>query len=294
MAPVVGRLAIIGVGLIGGSLALALRRGAAVGEVIGCGRRRESLERAVALGVIDRWYEEPAEAVAEADMVAVCVPLRAMRSIFTQIVPALAPGAVVTDVGSAKGSVIADAAAVCGEVPTWLVPGHPIAGTEHSGVEAAFAELYERRRVVLTPLPETAAAATAQVTAMWQAAGARVVEMSPEHHDEVLAATSHLPHALAYALVDSLARWDDHREIFELAAGGFRDFTRIASSDPEMWRDISAANRTQLVAALRRYQDDLARLTAALEAGEDEQVLAVYRHARDERARFLKILEGRA
>ncbi|BAU57252.2 cyclohexadienyl dehydrogenase [Halorhodospira halochloris] len=287
------RLCVIGVGLIGGSLALALRRAGVVGEVVGCGRNRDSLARAVELGVIDRWEQDPSKAAAGADVVVVCVPLRAMQEIFRRLRGALEPSAVLTDVGSVKGSVVEDARQVFGEVPAWLVPGHPIAGTEHSGVDAAFAELYERRRVVLTPLAETAPEALERVEGMWRAAGSDVVKMEPEHHDEVLAATSHLPHALAYALVDTLARWDDRQEIFELAAGGFRDFTRIASSDPRMWRDISAANREWLVAALRRYQSDLQELTDALEAENDEHVLRVYQHACDERARFLKILEGR-
>lgn len=289
----IGRLCVIGVGLIGGSLALALRRAEAVNEVVGCGRNAQALDRAVELGVIDSWQQDPAQAVVGADMVALCVPLRAMQPLFGRLAGALEPGAVLTDVGSVKVSVVEAARQVFGELPEWLVPGHPIAGTEHSGVEAAFAELYERRRVVLTPLETTSKAAHERVKAMWQAAGASVVDMDPRHHDEVLAATSHLPHALAYALVDTLARWDDSQEIFELAAGGFRDFTRIASSDPDMWRDISTANRDQLVAALRRYQGDLQALTEALEGGDDDYVLQVYRHACTERARFLKILEGR-
>lgn len=287
------RLAIIGVGLIGGSLALSLRRSAAVDEVIGCGRSTESLERAVELGVIDRWVRDPAEAAASADMVVVCVPLRAMRGVLEALRGAVPEGCVVTDAGSVKGSVIEDARAALGEVPPWLVPGHPIAGTEHSGVDAAFAELYDQRRVILTPVAETDDQAVQQVGEMWRCAGARVVRMAPDHHDEVLAATSHLPHALAYALVDALAGWDDSQEIFEYAAGGFRDFTRIASSDPAMWRDICAANRTHVVAALRRYQADLERLTEALAAGDDDRVLSVFRNAEAARARFLRLLEGR-
>lgn len=287
------RLCVIGVGLIGGSLALALRGAGVVGEIVGCGRNKDALARGVELGVIDSWQLDPAQAVAGADLVVVCVPLRAMQPIFRQLKDAIEPGTVLTDVGSVKGSVVADARQVFGTVPPWLVPGHPIAGTEHSGVEAAFAELYERRRVVLTPVETTSAEALERVTGMWQAAGANVVNMEHRHHDEVLAATSHLPHALAYALVYTLARWDDHQEIFELAAGGLRDFTRIASSDPLMWRDISAANRQWLVAALRRYQNDLQQFTEALEAEDDDYVLRVYQHACEERARFLKILEGR-
>jgi len=291
---VIQRLAILGVGLIGGSLALSLRRHGAVGEVVGCGRRPEGLERAAALGVIDRWTTDPAEAVAGADVAVVCVPLRAMRGIFEALHGAVEPGTVVTDAGSVKGTVIADAEAVFGEVPAWLVPGHPIAGTEHSGVDAAFAELYDRRRVILTPLAGADADAVARVEAMWHEAGARVIRMGADHHDEVLAATSHLPHVLAYTLVDTLAGWDDRQEIFEYAAGGFRDFTRIASSDPAMWRDICAANRDHLVHALRRYQADLGQIAEALAAGDDERLLRVFENAQAARAGFLRLLEGRS
>jgi len=291
---VIRRLAIIGVGLIGGSLALSLRRNAAVEEVVGCGRSAANLERARALGVIDHGCHDPAEAVQGADLVVICVPLRAMRGVLAALEGAVEPGTVVTDAGSVKGSVIEDARAVFGTPPAWLVPGHPIAGTENSGVEAAFAELYDGRRVILTPTAENPEDAVERVSALWQAAGAQVVCMEADHHDEVLAATSHLPHALAYALVDALASWDDRQEIFEYAAGGFRDFTRIASSDPAMWRDICTANRAHLVAALRRYQEDLGRLTEALAAGDDDQVLRVFENAQEARAGFLRLLEGRS
>ncbi|MBK1726156.1 prephenate dehydrogenase/arogenate dehydrogenase family protein [Halorhodospira neutriphila] len=288
------RLAVIGVGLIGGSLALALRRAGAVAEVVGCDRAPEALERAAARGVIDRGVREPAAAVAGADVAVIGVPVRAVGQVLAELKGAVAAGTAVTDVASVKGAVLAEAEAVYGEVPGWLVPGHPIAGTEYSGVEAAFPELYERRRVILTPVTATEAAALARVRAMWEAVGSTVVTMPAEHHDEVLAATSHLPHALAYALVDSLSGWDERQEIFEFAAGGFRDFTRIASSDPQMWRDICAANRANVVDALRRYQADVERLTERLAEGDDEAVLALFRHAQQERARFLRLLEGRS
>nr|WP_242467877.1 prephenate dehydrogenase/arogenate dehydrogenase family protein [Halorhodospira neutriphila] len=287
-------MAVIGVGLIGGSLALALRRAGAVAEVVGCDRAPEALERAAARGVIDRGVREPAAAVAGADVAVIGVPVRAVGQVLAELKGAVAAGTAVTDVASVKGAVLAEAEAVYGEVPGWLVPGHPIAGTEYSGVEAAFPELYERRRVILTPVTATEAAALARVRAMWEAVGSTVVTMPAEHHDEVLAATSHLPHALAYALVDSLSGWDERQEIFEFAAGGFRDFTRIASSDPQMWRDICAANRANVVDALRRYQADVERLTERLAEGDDEAVLALFRHAQQERARFLRLLEGRS
>jgi prephenate dehydrogenase len=228
------RLCVIGVGLIGGSLARALRAAGQVREIIGTSRNADHLRRAVELGVIDRFDTDPARAVQGADMVFVSVPLGAMGSVFAAIRHSLDKNAVVTDGGSAKSSVVADVRRALGEIPPWFVPGHPIAGTERSGVEASFAELYRGRRVILTPLPETDSKAVARVRAMWEATGAVVREMDVAHHDEVLAATSHLPHVLAFALVDSLARMSEQREIFEYAAGGFRDFTRIASSDPVM------------------------------------------------------------
>lgn len=286
----IGQLTVIGVGLIGGSLARALRQAGLVRTVVGSGRGETNLRRAVELGVIDRYELDPARAVAEADVVVVGVPLGAMRAVFTAIAPALKPTAIVTDVGSAKATVVADAQAAFGSRPTF-VPGHPIAGTEKSGVEASFAELFQRRKVILTPLPETDPAATATVRALWEAAGAQVLEMSVTHHDEVLAATSHLPHLLAYGLVDTLSRWDDSSEIFQYAAGGFRDFTRIASSDPIMWRDICVANRGAVSAALDRYLEDLTQLAALVRAGDGAALEAVFRRAKETRDRFVAMLE---
>ncbi|MBD3619991.1 MAG: prephenate dehydrogenase/arogenate dehydrogenase family protein [Chromatiales bacterium] len=280
------RLAIIGVGLIGGSLALALRQGGACREVVGCGRNQANLDRAVALGVIDRYTHDPAEAVTGADMVLVAVPLGAMRAVFAAMRPGLSPEAVVTDVGSAKASVVLDAQAAWGELPAGFVPGHPIAGTEQSGVEAAFATLYQGRRVILTPLATSGEQAVARVRAMWETAGAVVESMSVAHHDEVLAATSHLPHMLAFGLVDSLARMRDNDEIFRYAAGGFRDFTRIASSDPVMWRDICLANRSALLDMMARYKEDLRLIEDAIEAADGEALLEIFTRAKAARDRF--------
>lgn len=285
------QLTIIGVGLIGGSLARALRAAGAVETVVGAGRSAEHLAKAQELGVIDRYSTDLAAAVDGADVVVVGVPLGAMRPVFAAIRPALRPDAVLTDVGSGKGSVVADARAAFGALPAGFVPGHPIAGTEKSGVEASFAELFQRRRVIITPVEESAPAATATVRAMWEACGAEVVEMGVEHHDEVLAATSHLPHILAFGLVDTLARWDSSEEVFRYAAGGFRDFTRIASSDPVMWRDISVANREALAQALERYLQDLEGLLAAVRAGDAERLEQVFRHAKAVRDRFAGMLE---
>ncbi|MGB5473330.1 MAG: prephenate dehydrogenase/arogenate dehydrogenase family protein [Gammaproteobacteria bacterium] len=282
------RLCIIGVGLIGGSLARALRAAGQVREIVGAGRSAENLQQAVALGVIDRYETDVARAVEGADMVLVAVPLGAMEGVFAAIADHLADGAVLTDAGSAKGSVIASAQRVFGAAADFFVPGHPIAGTERSGVSASFAELYQGRRVILTPLPETAATAIARVRVMWEAAGARVVEMEPVHHDEVLAATSHLPHVLAFTLVESLARLQDKREIFEYAAGGFRDFTRIASSDPVMWRDICLANNAAIQAMIERFIGDLQALDRAVEARDGERLLQIFGDARAARDRFVE------
>ncbi len=281
------RLALIGVGLIGGSLALALRAADRVGEIVGCGRARANLERALALQVIDRIAEDPAEAAQGADLVFVAVPLGAMRAVFQALRGHLGAETILTDAGSVKGSVIEDARAVFGSIPPRLVPGHPIAGTEHSGVEAAFAELYQNRRVILTPLPETDPHALQRVAQMWQACGAEVDLMSVAQHDEVLAATSHLPHMLAFGLVDSLARMRENDEIFRYAAGGFRDFTRIASSNPEMWRDICLANREPLSAVLGRFSVELADLADSIRRADGERLLEIFSRAKAARDRYV-------
>ena len=274
------KLALIGVGLIGGSLARALRDAGQVREIVGHGRGLANLQRAVELGVIDRVETTLPAAVRAADMIVLATPVGGMEKILQAIAPYLAPAAVVTDVGSVKGAVVDTARRVLGDKFARFVPGHPIAGTERSGVEASFSSLYVGRRVVLTPLAETNAEALARVRRMWQAAGAEVVSMTVEHHDTVLAATSHLPHLLAYALVDMLARLDDKNEIFAYAAGGFRDFTRIASSDPVMWRDISLANRDAIVRLLKQYRGEVDSLIKAVAAGEGEKLHTLFARAK--------------
>lgn len=282
------RLCVVGVGLIGGSLARALRQQQACGEIVGCGRREAPLRLAQQLGVIDRYTLDPGMAVAGADMVVLAVPLGAMPAVLAAIRPALGADTVVTDVGSAKRSVQEAVRQVFGVVPANFVPGHPVAGTEHSGVEASFAELFEDRRVILTPARETSASATARVRRMWQTTGAEVVEMDATHHDAVLAETSHLPHMLAFTLVDCLAGGGDAAEAFAFAAGGFRDFTRIASSDPEMWRDICLANGDALLAAMDRFSEDLAKLREAVERRDGPALQAVFSRAKAARDRWLR------
>ncbi|MCP3672463.1 MAG: prephenate dehydrogenase/arogenate dehydrogenase family protein [Gammaproteobacteria bacterium] len=281
------RLAIIGVGLIGGSLARALRAAGEVGEVVGCGRGKENLEQAVQLGVIDSYTHDAGEAVQGADVVFLAVPLGAMRDTFAAIKGQLGDAALVTDGGSAKGSVVNDCRAVFGRDLPGFVPGHPIAGTENSGVEASFAELYQNRRVILTPTESTSDEALQQITTMWEICGSDVTHMSVQHHDEVLAATSHLPHMLAFALVDSLARMKENDEIFRYAAGGFRDFTRIASSSPVMWRDICIANRDAISSIMKGYSRDMADLADTISRGDGEHLLEIFERARESRDRYI-------
>ena len=281
------RLAVIGVGLIGGSLARALREAGEVEEIVGCGRSRENLEKALELGVIDRYSHDVGEAVKGADMIFVGVPLGAMKGVFEAMKGHLADDAIITDGGSAKGSVVKDAAEAFGELPRRFVPGHPIAGTEKNGVEASFSTLYRNRRVILTPLEKTDPDAVARVRAMWEACGAEVTEMPVEHHDEVLAATSHLPHMLAFGLVDALARMKENDEIFRYAAGGFRDFTRIASSNPVMWRDICIANAPALSQMLAAFADEMKDLAETIAAGDGEHLLEIFERAKAARDRYV-------
>ena len=281
------RLAVIGVGLIGGSLARSLRSAGEVGEIIGCGRGRENLDLAVELGVIDRYSQDIGEAVEGADLIFLAVPLGAMEGTFRAIYGHLSADAVITDGGSAKGSVVQACRDVFGEPPGSFVPGHPIAGTENSGVASSFTELYYKRRVILTPLDGTDAGALHKVERMWQVCGADVTRMSVQHHDEVLAATSHLPHMLAFSLVDTLARMKENDEIFRYAAGGFRDFTRIASSNPVMWRDICVANRDALGDMMTAYIAEMQELATVIRAGDGGQLLRIFSRAKAARDRFV-------
>lgn len=283
----IGTLSIIGVGLIGGSLARALRAAGQVDRIVGCGRGKANLEQAVELGVIDRYTHDVSDAVSGADLVFLAVPLGAMRDTFAALRGSLAAHALITDGGSAKGSVVADCRAAAPELVARFVPGHPIAGTERNGVAASFAELYRNRRVILTPLAENAAGDIDRIRSVWEACGAEVTEMAVEHHDEVLAATSHLPHMLAFGLVDLLARMKENDEIFRYAAGGFRDFTRIASSNPVMWRDICMANGDVLAPMLSEFADELNGLSRLVAAGEGEALLRVFERAKAARDRYV-------
>jgi prephenate dehydrogenase len=282
-APLIRRLVVVGVGLIGGSFAAALKRAGQVGEVVGMGRSTESKRDALALGLIDRVETDWATALNDADLVLLAMPVGQMDDVMAQLVPHLPPRAIVTDAGSTKSDVVAAARRQFGSRIGQFVPGHPIAGAEKSGPQAARADLYEKRRVVLTPLAENHDASVALVRAAWVACGALVSTTSPEHHDRWLASVSHLPHLLSFALVSELAARPNAEEIFNLAGGGFRDFTRIAASHPEMWRDIFLANRDALLAELSAYEQELARYRSLIEQADAdgiERVLDVAREAR--------------
>jgi prephenate dehydrogenase len=282
------KLVIVGVGLIGGSFALALKGAGAVGRVIGVGRGAGNIRRALELGIIDAAGAFDQATFGDADLVLVAVPVGQMRAVMRSMAPLIGPRTVVTDAGSTKQDVVALARRELKKSLARFVPGHPIAGTEKSGAESAFAGLYRDRKIVLTPLDGTDVDALAAVRAAWKACGASVFELGPREHDAVLATVSHLPHVLAYALVDQVARHKDAKRLFAYAAGGFRDFTRIASSHPEMWRDICLANRKALIAELHRYEGELERVRRILERGDGRALEAFFAGARDARDRWLK------
>jgi prephenate dehydrogenase len=284
------KLAIFGVGLIGGSVALALRQAGQTGRIVGVGRSGESLEQAVQLGVIDE-AATPADAVRDADLVLLATPVGNFPAIMQAIAPHLPATAVVTDAGSTKGDVVAAARAHMGARLSRFVPAHPIAGAEKSGVAAARPGLFQDKDVVLTPLPETAEDAVTRADALWQACGARISHMSTELHDEIFAAVSHLPHLLAFALVANIARRENAKQLFSFAAGGFRDFSRIAGSSPEMWRDISLANRDALMSELDSYQAQLAELRGMIARNDGAALEALFSLARTARTDWIRNLE---
>lgn len=281
------RVAIVGVGLIGGSFALALKAARLCGHVVGVGRGAANLESARRLGVIDSIATDPAQA-ASCDLVMVATPVAQFERVLSALAPGLRAGTLVTDGGSTKRDVVAAARKALGPKAAQFVPGHPIAGAEKSGAEAAKADLFRDRRVILTPLAENAPADVARVEAAWQACGARVFRMDPETHDEVLAAVSHLPHLLAYALVKEFAGRGNAAQLFSNSAGGLRDFTRLASSHPEMWRDICVANRDKLAAELGAFEDRLRAIRPLLEAGDGAALEKLFADARGVREKWLQ------
>lgn len=279
----IGRLCVIGVGLIGGSFALKLKQLGLVDEVVGYGHRTENLKKAVALGVIDRYETDVTLAVKGADLVMLAVPLGAIGLLFAEIEPHLDADTIVTDAGSAKDSVIKDIIERVGACPANFVPGHPIAGREKSGVEAVDADLYQNHRVILTPTETTNESAVELVQTLWSAVGANVSLMAASFHDEVFAATSHLPHMLAFALVDMLNEHAELGNVFQYTAGGFRDFTRIASSDATMWRDIALHNSAALVKWLNAYQAELQTLTQLIESQNGPALFKLFDQAKTAR-----------
>ncbi len=276
----INQLTIFGVGLIGGSLALALKKAGYCRRIVGCSRRESHLQQAVELGAIDSYTLDAGEAAEGADVVFLAVPLGAMKSILSDIDGHLSAEAIVTDAGSSKASVVEAAREVFGTIPSRFVPAHPIAGREKSGVTAAVADLYVDHKVILTPVENTSAAAINTVAAMWEATGAKIATLGVEQHDRVLAATSHLPHVLAYALVDTVSRTGYVDEIFQFAAGGFRDFSRIASSDPTMWRDICIENRAAILENLDHFQSELTKVRELIHQSDEAKLFDLFDHAK--------------
>lgn len=283
----INKMAVIGVGLIGGSLSLALKNAGVVGEVVGIGRGLSNLEKALELGVVDSFTTDPVEGVEDADLVFLATPVLALPEMAARILPHMKPGSILTDGGSVKGAVI-DAIEPMVPPGVGFVPGHPIAGTEKSGAEAAFATLYRGRRCILTPTANTDPRALALVQKIWQIAGSEVVLMDVEKHDRVLAAISHLPHMVAYSLVNAVGNYDRYQEnILEYSAGGFRDFTRIASSDPVMWRDIALTNRDALLEMMEQFEKFFAELKEDIRDGEGQRLFDFFLSSKNSRDAIL-------
>ncbi|MEQ1533418.1 MAG: prephenate dehydrogenase/arogenate dehydrogenase family protein [Sideroxydans sp.] len=278
------KIVIFGVGLIGGSFSLALRKAGAVTEVVGFGRSAATLNEAKQLGILDRIGDDVAREVCDADIVLVATPVAQMADIFKRIAPYLGANTLVTDGGSTKGDVVAAARANLGNKLSQFIPAHPIAGGEKSGASAALADLYQSKRVVLTPMQENGKDAVARIRKAWEICGANVSELTAEQHDTVFAAVSHLPHLLSFALVHDLAKRDNKDQLLSFAASGFRDFTRIAASSPEMWRDICMANRDALMVELQQYMNELEGLYLALGMNDADKLEEVFTKAREVRS----------
>lgn len=279
------RLALIGVGLIGGSLLKVLKKENAVGEVIGVGRGIENLQLAQSMAVIDRFTHDAAEAVIEADMVVIATPVGAFEPILKEIMPHLKKDAIVTDVGSVKGEIVRAARHVMGDRIDQFVPAHPIAGAEYSGVAAAIGNLFVDHNVILTPLPETRTEFSTVIEQMWRLTEARVVNMDIDLHDQVLGVTSHLPHLLVFALIDYLSKQDNQALHYQFAAGGLYDLTRIASSDARMWSDICLNNKEKILPVLREYAQSLLQMAEQIEADEGDVLIKEFEHAKLARSR---------
>ncbi len=294
--PLINKFVVVGIGLIGGSLATALKQRNACAEVIGIARKSDTCVDAVSHGVVDRAYTSLSEIAGElgaGDIVFIAVPTLSVKTVLEEIKQYIPETVTITDGASVKGSVQRAAEAVFGNVPPQFVLGHPIAGSEKSGVTAANPNLYENHRVILTPQENTSSLHADLVTRMWQTVGAEVLNMSVEEHDQVLGATSHLPHVIAYSLVDTLAEDIKNPNIFRYAAGGFRDFTRIASSDPVMWHDIMRANKTAILQSMDLFIDNLSRLRSSIEHEDSDYLLNVFSRAKEARDEFTLMLAKR-
>lgn len=294
--PLINKFVVVGIGLIGGSLATGLKQRGVCAEVIGIARKQDTCSEAVERGVVDRAYTSIraiASELSSGDVIFISVPTLAVNSVFEEIKNFISPDVAITDGASVKGSVQKAAIDVFGHVPEYLVLGHPIAGSEKSGVTAANPNLYENHRVILTPVASTGARHLELVTTMWQSVGAEVLNMSVDEHDQVLGATSHLPHVIAYSLVDTLAKDINNPNIFRYAAGGFRDFTRIASSDPVMWHDIMRANKAAILDSMDLFIDNLSRLRKGIEEGDSDYLLTVFKRAKEARDEFTLMLAKR-
>ncbi len=295
-SPLINKFVVVGIGLIGGSLATGLKLRGVCSEVIGIAHREETCREAIAHGVVDRAYTSlsaVAHELSAGDVIFIAVPTLAVTSVLQEVKDCIAHDVTITDGASVKGSVAKAAESIFGGMPPQLVLGHPIAGSEKSGVTAANPNLYEHHRVILTPVESTGSAHIDLVTAMWEAVGAEVLNMSIAEHDEVLAATSHLPHVIAYSLVDTLAHDITNPNIFRYAAGGFRDFTRIASSDPVMWHDIMRANKSAILQSMDSFIDNLTRLRSSIEQEDSNYLLDVFTRAKDARDEFTHMLAQR-
>lgn len=284
--PLFRKVVIFGVGLIGGSFALALRKANAVQEVVGFGRSAATLQQALEFKLIDRIGDDVARDVRDADLILLATPVAQMADILARIKPHLGSNTLITDGGSTKCDVVAAARRQLGGKIAQFIPAHPIAGAELSGPAAALADLYQGKKVVLTPLPENSAEAVARVRRAWELCGALVSELTPEQHDEVFAAVSHLPHLLAFTLVHDLAQRDNRELLLSFAASGFRDFTRIAASSPEMWRDISLANRDALLREIEQYAAELYKLHQALQQRDSAKLEEIFSLAREVRSNW--------
>lgn len=283
------KVCVIGVGLMGGSIAKAARAKNLVEMIVGFGRLDdvENLQRAKDLNVIDEFYTDIETAVFEADCVIIATPVAATESVLKMLKPFWSAQTVYFDVGSTKGNVIAAAEMVFGEIPSNFIPAHPIAGAENSGVQAALVDLFVNKRLILTPVENTHNEALQKTQQFWEAIGAVVSIMDVQQHDNVLAATSHLPHLLAFALVDMLGQRDEQEDIFKYAAGGFRDFTRIASSDPTMWTAICGANKAEVLPLLEQFKTELSKIQHLVETGDDVKLFELFSYANTARERFL-------